>query len=44
MGNVICAKSPGECNNCIPFIQRPKARNKAGAWLFIIGTDVGKDT
>lgn len=26
------------------FIQRPKTRNKAGAWLFNIGVDAGKDT
>lgn len=26
------------------FIQRPKQRNKAGVWLFILGVDVGKDT
>ena len=34
----------GKGGSGIPFIQRPKARNKAGVWLFIIGTDVGKDT
>lgn len=26
------------------FIQRPKSRHASGAWLFIIGVDVGKDT
>ena len=24
------------------FIQRPKTRNKAGAWLFNIGVDAGQ--
>ncbi|WP_315072584.1 hypothetical protein [uncultured Clostridium sp.] len=43
-GNVISAKPLRECNNCILVIQRSKVRNKAGVWLFIIGTDVGKDT
>jgi phage terminase large subunit GpA-like protein len=28
----------------IPFIGRPKRRNDEGAWLFILGVDVGKDT
>lgn len=28
----------------IPFIGRPKRRNDEGAWLFIVGVDVGKDT
>jgi phage terminase large subunit GpA-like protein len=28
----------------VPLIQRPKRRNDEGAWLFVIGVDVGKDT
>ena len=28
----------------MPYIKRPKRRNDSGAWLFIIGVDVGKDT
>ena len=28
----------------IPFVRRPKSRNKAGAFLFDIGVDAGKDT
>lgn len=27
-----------------PYIQRPSKRNQAGAWLFTIGVDSGKDT
>jgi phage terminase large subunit GpA-like protein len=34
----------GQGGSGIPFIQRPKKRNKSGVWLFILGVDVGKDT
>lgn len=34
----------GQGGSGVPFIQRPKRRNDAGAWLFNIGVDVGKDT
>jgi len=34
----------GQGGSGIPFIQRPKKRNDSGAWLFMIGVDVGKDT
>lgn len=34
----------GQGGSGIPFIKRPSRRNDAGAWLFIIGVDVGKDT
>jgi len=34
----------GRGGSGIPFITRPKKRNDEGAWLFIIGVDVGKDT
>lgn len=34
----------GQGGSGIPFIKRPNRRNDAGAWLFIIGVDVGKDT
>ena len=34
----------GRGGSGIPFIQRPKRKNAAGVWLFIVGVDVGKDT
>lgn len=34
----------GQGGTGIPYIQRPKRRNKAGVFLFMLGTDVGKDT
>lgn len=34
----------GQGGSGIPFIKRPNRRNDAGAWLFMIGVDVGKDT
>lgn len=34
----------GQGGSGIPFIKRPKRRNESGAWLFMIGVDVGKDT
>lgn len=34
----------GQGGSGIPYIKRPKRRNDAGAWLFMIGVDVGKDT
>lgn len=34
----------GKGGSGVPFIQRPKKKNEAGAWLFTIGVDVGKDT
>ena len=34
----------GHGGSGIPFITRPSKRNQAGAWLFTIGVDVGKDT
>lgn len=34
----------GQGGSGVSFIQRPKSRNKSGAWLFMIGVDVGKDT
>jgi phage terminase large subunit GpA-like protein len=34
----------GQGGSGVPYIQRPKTRNKAGVWLFNIGVDVGKDT
>lgn len=34
----------GQGGSGVPFIQRPKKRNASGAWLFMIGVDVGKDT
>lgn len=34
----------GQGGSGISFIQRPTKRNKSGAWLFMIGVDVGKDT
>ena len=34
----------GQGGSGIPFIKRPKRRNESGAFLFIIGVDVGKDT
>jgi phage terminase large subunit GpA-like protein len=34
----------GQGGSGVPYIQRPTRRNKAGAWLFMIGVDVGKDT
>ena len=34
----------GQGGSGVPYIQRPKKRNKAGAFLFNIGVDVGKDT
>ena len=34
----------GQGGSGVPYIQRPKSRNKAKVWLFNIGVDVGKDT
>lgn len=34
----------GQGGSGISFIQRPTRRNKSGAFLFMIGVDVGKDT
>ena len=34
----------GQGGSGIPFIKRPKRRNDSGAWLFMVGVDVGKDT
>lgn len=34
----------GQGGSGVPYIQRPTRKNKAGAWLFSIGVDVGKDT
>lgn len=34
----------GQGGSGISYIQRPTRRNKSGAWLFMIGVDVGKDT
>ena len=34
----------GQGGSGVSYIQRPTRRNKSGAWLFIIGVDVGKDT
>lgn len=34
----------GQGGSGIPYIKRPSRRNDAGAWLFMIGVDVGKDT
>ena len=34
----------GQGGSGIPFIKRPKRRNESGAFLFMIGVDVGKDT
>lgn len=34
----------GQGGSGIPYIKRPNRRNDAGAWLFILGVDVGKDT
>lgn len=34
----------GQGGTGIPFISRPKTRNKAGVYLFMIGVNVGKDT
>lgn len=34
----------GQGGSGVPYIQRPTKRNKAGAWLFVLGVDVGKDT
>ena len=34
----------GQGGSGIPYIKRPKRRNDAGAWLFMLGVDVGKDT
>lgn len=34
----------GQGGSGIPFIKRPKKRNDSGAFLFMIGVDVGKDT
>lgn len=33
----------GKGGSGVPFIQRPKRKNDSGAWLFILGVDVGKD-
>jgi phage terminase large subunit GpA-like protein len=33
----------GKGGSGTPFIQRPKKKNDSGAWLFILGVDVGKD-
>jgi phage terminase large subunit GpA-like protein len=34
----------GQGGSGVPFIRRPKSRNDEGAWLFMVGVDVGKDT
>lgn len=34
----------GQGGSGISYIQRPTKRNKSGAWLFMLGVDVGKDT
>lgn len=34
----------GQGGSGIAFVQRPSKRNQAGAFLFMIGVDVGKDT
>ena len=34
----------GQGGSGIPYIKRPNRRNDAGAWLFVLGVDVGKDT
>lgn len=34
----------GQGGSGIPYIKRPKKRNDAGVYLFMIGVDVGKDT
>ena len=34
----------GRGGSGVPYIKRPKQRNDAGVWLFLIGVDVGKDT
>lgn len=34
----------GQGGSGVSYIQRPSRRNKSGAWLFMIGVDVGKDT
>lgn len=34
----------GQGGTGIPFIRKPKRRNDEGAWLFLVGVDVGKDT
>ena len=34
----------GQGGSGISYVQRPSKRNKSGAWLFMIGVDVGKDT
>lgn len=34
----------GQGGSGVSYIQRPTKRNKSGAWLFMIGVDVGKDT
>lgn len=34
----------GQGGSGISYVQRPTKRNKSGAWLFMIGVDVGKDT
>lgn len=34
----------GQGGSGVSYIQRPTRRNKSGAWLFMIGVDVGKDT
>ena len=34
----------GQGGSGISYVQRPNKRNKSGAWLFMIGVDVGKDT
>ncbi|WP_445506711.1 phage terminase large subunit family protein [Niallia sp. 03190] len=33
----------GQGGDGVPYIRRPKKRNDAGAYLFILGVDVGKD-
>lgn len=34
----------GKGGSGIPFIFRPKRKNEAGIWLFLVGVDVGKDS
>ena len=34
----------GRGGSGIPFIFRPKKKNPAGVWLFMVGVDVGKDS
>lgn len=34
----------GQGGSGVPYLKRPKKRNESGAYLFMIGVDVGKDT